>query len=35
MVDFKENYIVPGFLERGPKFVRGSNFFEGIQLLIP
>ena len=29
MVDFKENYIVPRFLERVPTFARGSNFSRG------
>ena len=29
MADFKENYIVPRFLERVPTFARGSNFSRG------
>ena len=43
MVDFKENYIIPMFLERRSNICQGgggggggSNFFEGgVQLHIP
>ena len=35
MVDFKENYIVPRFLERGPTFVRGPTFSRGSNCLFP
>ena len=37
MVDFKENHIVPRFLESGTTLTRGEGptFSRGVQLLIP